>query len=71
MKKPISELIDSLSVTNIKIFMLVEKVEREENTAADAQKMQKLIKLRSKLMGAIEEELGGENDYIKVYSSDK
>jgi hypothetical protein len=69
MKKSIGELIDALSVTNIKIYMMVEDVEAERNTKEDAQKMQKLIKYRAQLTNAINEELGGEENIVKVYGS--
>lgn len=71
MKKNIGTLIDELSVTNIKVFMMVEKVERKENKLEDAQKMNKLVKFRSQLINAINEELTGNSDIVKVYGSDK
>jgi macrodomain Ter protein organizer (MatP/YcbG family) len=40
-KKSIGELIDILSVTNIKIFYLVDKVQRNEHTKEDAKKIAK------------------------------
>lgn len=71
MKKTIGQLIDELSVTNIKIFMMVEKVERKEDKPGDSQKMNKLVKYRSQLINAINEELGDESSITKVYSTDK
>ncbi len=68
MKKTLAELIDELSITNIKIFMMVEEVERGENTKEDAQKMQGLIKYRSQLKGAINEFVG-ERKELKVYGT--
>lgn len=56
MKKTISELIDELSVTNIKIFMLVDKVQKNEHTTEEAKRLQDLNTYRSKLMNAISEE---------------
>ena len=60
MKKTIAELIDELSVTNIKIFMLVDKVKKDEESdpwkvKADAKKIQDLNAYRSKLKNAINE----------------
>lgn len=65
MKKTISEIIDELSVTNIKIFMLVGKVQRNEHTKEDAIKLQDLNSYRSQLKNAINEELGGRTE-IKI-----
>ena len=53
MKKTIGELIDSLSIVNIKIFHLVDKVQRDEHTREDAKKIQDLNKLRSEYTNAI------------------
>jgi hypothetical protein len=64
-------MIDMLSVTNIKVYMMVEKVEAKQDKPGDAQKMNKLVKLRSQLINAINEELGTEADITKVYGSDK
>ena len=58
MKKTISELIDELSVTNTKIFFLIEK-------GGEGDKVQKLNRYRSELKNAINEELGGRQE-IKV-----
>ncbi len=58
MKKTIGELIDSLAITNNKIFYLVDKVQKDEHTREDAKKIQDLNKLRSDLVNAI-------NDYFK------
>lgn len=71
MKKSISELIDELSVTNIKIYMMVEEVEAGRNSKEDAQKMQSLIKYRSALKNAINQELGDRKEEQKVYGSGK
>lgn len=60
MKKTISELIDELSVVNIKIFMLIEKIQNKEFEKVDAVKIQELNKQRSKLMNAISEEFNQE-----------
>ena len=53
MKKTLAQLIDELSVTNIKIFMLVDKVQRNEHTKEDAKKIQDLNMFRAELMNAI------------------
>lgn len=65
MKKTIASLIDELSVTNIKIFMLVDKVQKDEHTREDAKKLQDLNTYRSKLMNALSEEFE-EGKVIKV-----
>jgi hypothetical protein len=56
MKKTIAELIDELSVTNIKIFFLIEKIQDGKGTIDEGQKVQLLNKQRSKVMNAISEE---------------
>ena len=43
MKKTIATLIDELSVTNIKIYNLVEKIEKNKHTPEDAKKLRDLI----------------------------
>lgn len=53
MKKTIAELIDELSVTNIKIFMLVDKIRKDEHTKEEAKKVEELNLYRSKLKNAI------------------
>lgn len=53
MKKSIGELIDSLGVTNIKIFYLIDKVLKDEHTREDAKKIQDLNRLRNDLINAI------------------
>lgn len=53
MKETIGSLIDKLSVVNIKIFMLVDKVQRNEHTKEDAKKIQDLNGYRSQLTNAI------------------
>lgn len=65
MKKSLGTLIDELSVTNIKIFILVDKVQKNEHTREDAKKLQDLNTYRSKLMNAINE-FSGEEGIIKV-----
>ena len=51
--KTIGELFDILSVTNIKIYHLVEKVQRNEHTKEDAKKLQDLNSYRSQVTNAI------------------
>jgi hypothetical protein len=53
MKKTLAQLIDELSVTNIKIFMLVDKVQKNEHTKEDAKRIQDLNMFRAELMNAI------------------
>jgi hypothetical protein len=52
MKKTIAELIDELSITNVKIALLIEK-------NGDGKKIQQLNRYRSELKNAITEEIGG------------
>lgn len=56
MKKTIATLIDELSITNIKIFMLVDKVQKNEHTKKDAKRLQDLNSYRSELMNALSKE---------------
>ena len=65
MKKTKAQLVDELSITNIKIFYLVDKVHRNEHTKEDAKKIQDLNSLRSQLVNALNEEFDDEPD-IKV-----
>lgn len=65
MTKTIGELLDILSVTNCKIFYLVDKVQRNEHTKEDAKKIQDLNKYRSELVNAINE-FFNERQEIKV-----
>jgi hypothetical protein len=53
MKKSLAQLIDELSITNIKIFMLVDKVQKNEHTKEDAKRIQDLNMFRAELMNAI------------------
>ena len=54
MKKSIATIIDELTVTNIKIFHLVEKMERNEHTPQDPRKLHDLNKYRSQLSNALD-----------------
>jgi hypothetical protein len=65
MKKTIGELIDSLGITNNKIFYLVDKVQKDEHTREDAKKIQDLNRIRSDLVNAIDEYFNEAKD-IKV-----
>ena len=68
MEKTLGELVDEISIVNIKIFMMVEQLERHENTIEDAWKMNALVKRRSELRNAINQKIGDKVD-IKVYGS--
>lgn len=65
MKKTIATLIDELSVTNIKIFMLVDKVQKNKHTRGDAKKLQDLNSFRSELCNALNKEFK-EREIIKT-----
>lgn len=65
MKKTIGMLIDELSITNIKVFYLVDKVQKNEHSKEDAKKLQELNSYRSQLTNAINEYFGERTD-IKV-----
>jgi len=65
MKKTISELIDGLIITNLKIFHIVEKIQKNEHTKEDAKKAQDLNALRSEYLNAINE-FFNERKEIKV-----
>mgnify|MGYP003394975233 FL=1 len=65
MKKTLGHLIDELSVTNCKIFALVDKVQKNEHSKEDAKKLQDLNTYRSKLMNAINE-FSNEEQIIKL-----
>ena len=58
LKKPLSLIIDELTITNTKIFYLVDKIQKNEHTKADAKKLQELNSYRSQLKNAISEDLG-------------
>ena len=53
MKKNLSELIDELTICNIKIFMLVDKIRATQHTKEDAKKTEELNLYRSQLKNAI------------------
>jgi len=53
MKKSIATLIDELTITNIKIFHLVDKIQKNKHSREDAKKAQDLNRYRSELCNAI------------------
>jgi hypothetical protein len=65
MKKSIAELIDELGITNLKIFTLVDKVQKNEHTVEEAKRIQDLNLYRSQLKNAINE-FFNEKQEIKV-----
>lgn len=65
MKKTLASLIDELSITNIKIFMLVDKVQKNEHNLKEAKRIQDLNSYRAELMNAISEEFK-EKEIIKL-----
>ena len=56
MKKTISTIIDELITTNVKIFVLVDKVQKNKHTRADAKKLQDLNSFRAELCNALNKE---------------
>ena len=65
MEKTIGALIDELSVTNIKIYHLVDKVQKNEHTLEEAKKIQDLNTYRVQLSNAINEKFKEEKQ-IKI-----
>jgi len=59
MKKTPGELIDEISIVNIKIAFLVDKVQKNQHTVEEAKKIQDLNRYRSQLRNAIDELFGG------------
>ena len=53
MKKTLASIVDELITTNIKIFYLVDKVQKNRHTRADAKKLQDLNQFRSELINAL------------------
>ena len=53
MKKSMATLIDELTITNIKIFHLVDKIQKNKHSREDAKKAQDLNRYRSELCNAI------------------
>ena len=65
MKKTISTIIDELISTNIKIYHLVEMVQKNEHTREDAKKLQDLNSFRAELCNALNQEFK-EREIIKT-----
>lgn len=65
MKKALSALVDELTVTNIKIYHLVDKITKDEHTRADAKRAQDLNRYRSEICNALNREFKQRED-IKV-----
>ena len=66
MKKSIATLIDELTVTNIKIFHLVDKIQKDEHTREDAKKAQELNVYRSKICNSLNKEFKQKESNIRV-----
>lgn len=66
MRKNIGELIDELIISNIKVFMLVDKVQKNEHTKEDAKKLQDVNSYRSQLKNSINEWAKEERVEVKV-----
>ncbi len=58
MQKTLAELVDELSITNVKIALLVERMEGPAGTLEDARKIQALNRYRSALKNALNGMLG-------------
>lgn len=58
-------LIDELSITNCKIFALVDRVQKNKHTREDSKKLQELNSYRSQLTNALNEEFGDRID-VKI-----
>jgi len=65
MDKTIGELIDGLTVTNSKIFYLVDKVQSNKHTLEEAKKIQDLNSLRWRYINDINEQFSQRQE-IKV-----
>lgn len=66
MKKSIATLIDELTVTNLKIFHLVDKIQKNKHTREDARKAQELNVYRSKLCNNLNKEFKQKENNIRV-----
>ena len=53
MKKTFGELLDEYVTVQIKVFMLIDKIQRNEHTKEDSYKCQQLNRYRSELKNAI------------------
>jgi len=56
MKKTAASIIDELIITNLKIFFLIDKVQRNKHTRTEAKKIQDLNSYRSELINALNKE---------------
>ncbi|KKQ07247.1 hypothetical protein A3E66_04420 [Candidatus Daviesbacteria bacterium RIFCSPHIGHO2_12_FULL_37_16] len=65
MKKSLATLIEELTVTNIKIFNLVDKIRANKHTRLDAKKAQDLNHYRSELCNSLSREFK-ERENIKI-----
>ena len=65
MEKTIGALIDELSITNCKLFYLVDKAQRNEHTREDFKKVQDLNRYRSVLVSEINK-FFNQDEIIKV-----
>lgn len=68
MKKSIASLIDELSIANIKIYHLEDKVADNTHTKEDAKKIQDLNRYRNELVNALSEEFNQQVN-IKTYGN--
>lgn len=66
MKKSMATLIDELTVTNIKIFHLVDKIQKDKHTREDAKKAQELNVYRSKICNSLNKEFKQKGNNIRV-----
>jgi predicted glycosyltransferase involved in capsule biosynthesis len=65
MKKTLSALVDEITVTNIKIYHLVDKITKDEHTREDAKRAQDLNRYRSELCNVLNREFK-ERENIKI-----
>jgi len=68
MNKTIADLIDELSITNIKIYFLEEKVADNIHTKEDAKRIQDLNRYRAQLKNGLSEEFK-QPGIIKTYGT--
>lgn len=66
MDKSLGELIDGLSVVNIKIFVLVDKIQQDKHTREDASKLQKLNLQRNQFINALNVAFNEKGEIIKI-----
>ena len=65
MNKNISQIIDELTVANIKIFHLVDKIQKDKHTREDAKKAHDLNRYRSEICNSLNMEFK-ERKTIKI-----